>query len=144
LGPAAPPDGALPSSRPTKAKCFTRARTPYRCEFTARRLLQKYLYFYTVVMLHFPTSHFIVSDTMSDAKSTKFIVVPYRKNKDGVLQPGELRQASTEFGAVRIAQSMASGFAGIAAYEVLVDEEDGTMDAPRILFQEGAIPAMAE
>ena len=70
---------------------------------------------------------------MSDAKSIKFIVVPYRKNKDGVLQPGELRQASTEF-----------GFAGIAAYEVLVDEEDGTMDAPRVLFQDGAIPAMAD
>ena len=92
----------------------------------------------------FPLINFNVSETMSDAKSIKFIVVPYRKNKDGVLQPGELRQASTEFGAVRIAQSMASGFAGIAAYEVLVDEEDGTMDAPRVLFQEGAIPAMAE
>ncbi|VVE60950.1 hypothetical protein PCA31118_00411 [Pandoraea captiosa] len=95
-------------------------------------------------MLHSEAFNFIVSEIMSDAKSIKFIVVPYRKNKDGVLQPGELRQASTEFGAVRIAQSMASGFAGIAAYEVLVDEEDGTMDAPRILFQEGAIPAMAE
>ncbi|VVD60511.1 hypothetical protein PPN31114_00071 [Pandoraea pneumonica] len=81
---------------------------------------------------------------MSDPKSVKFIVVPYRKNKDGALQPGELRQASTEFGAVRIAQAMAAGFAGIAAYEVLVDDESGTMDSPRVLFQEGAIPALAE
>lgn len=78
---------------------------------------------------------------MPEAHSIKFIVVPYRHSQGGALHPAEMRQASTEFGAIRVAQSMASSFAGVAAYEVVVDEETGTMDSPRILFQEGSVPA---
>jgi hypothetical protein len=78
--------------------------------------------------------------------TTKYIVIPYRTGNDrgSSLQPAEMRQASSEASAIRIAQSMASRFAGVAAYEVQVDEETGQMDSPRILVQEGTVPALSE
>lgn len=79
---------------------------------------------------------------MRNPQAVKFIVVPYRQISNGALQPVEMRQASTEVGAIRVAQSMATTFAGVAAYEVEVDDETGAMNAPRILFQEGTIPAL--
>lgn len=39
---------------------------------------------------------------MQDPQLIKFIVVPYRKVKGGGVRPGDMRQASTEFGAVRV------------------------------------------
>ncbi|WP_251862800.1 hypothetical protein [Achromobacter sp. Marseille-Q4962] len=75
------------------------------------------------------------------AQVLKYIVVPYRAVTHGVA-PGEIRAASSEFGAVRIAESMASKFAGVAAYAVLVDTETGDMDAPRVLTQIGAVPPL--
>ncbi|MDW3683327.1 hypothetical protein RA280_16540 [Cupriavidus sp. CV2] len=81
---------------------------------------------------------------MSDTRAIKYIIVPYRKGKSDTLLPGEIRQASSEVGAIRIASAMASSFAGVAAYEVLVDEETGEMNSPRILAQEGSIPALGE
>ena len=56
--------------------------------------------------------------------------------------PGEIRPASSEFGAIRIANSMAAKFAGVAAYEVMVDKETGDMGSPRILAQIGTVPAL--
>ncbi|AJG18454.1 hypothetical protein [Cupriavidus basilensis] len=81
---------------------------------------------------------------MPDTRSIKYIVVPYRKGKGDTLLPGEIRQASSEVGAIRIANGMASSFAGVAAYEVLVDEETGEMGSPRILVKEGSIPALGD
>ncbi|GAB3625849.1 hypothetical protein PTE30175_04089 [Pandoraea terrae] len=75
-------------------------------------------------------------------RAVKFIIVPYRKGNGGTLQPAEMRQASNEASAIRIAESMAPGFAGIAAYEVVVDNETGAMDSPRVLMQQGAVPAL--
>ncbi|MFK0380285.1 hypothetical protein [Pandoraea sp. NPDC090278] len=82
---------------------------------------------------------------MQDPQSIKFIVVPYHKFKEGI-RPGDMRQATTEFGAVRIAQSIASEsvIAGVAAYEVLVDNDTGAMNSPRVLFQHGSTPALDE
>jgi hypothetical protein len=37
---------------------------------------------------------------------------------------------------------MASKFAGVAAYEVLIDKETGDMESPRILAQIGTVPAL--
>lgn len=82
------------------------------------------------------------ASAMTDTRTVKYIVVPYRKGNGDALQPGEIRQASSEVSAIRIATAMASSFAGVAAYEVLVDEETGQMDAPRILTREGQIPAL--
>ena len=70
---------------------------------------------------------------MSEAAHlVQYIVVPYRAAANGVA-PGEIRPASSEFGAIRIANSMASKFAGVAAYEVMIDKETGDMESPRIL-----------
>lgn len=77
---------------------------------------------------------------MSEAAHlVQYIVVPYRAAANGVA-PGEIRPASSEFGAIRIANSMASKFAGVAAYEVLIDKETGDMESPRILMQIGTVP----
>ncbi|WP_454727119.1 MULTISPECIES: hypothetical protein [Cupriavidus] len=81
---------------------------------------------------------------MSNIRAIKYIVVPYRQGSGDSLLPGEIRQASSEVGAIRIANAMASSFIGVAAYEVLVDEETGEMGSPRILAQEGSIPALGE
>lgn len=37
---------------------------------------------------------------------------------------------------------MAAKFAGVAAYEVMVDKETGDMGSPRILAQIGTVPAL--
>ncbi|MGT2460063.1 hypothetical protein ACU4GI_45995 [Cupriavidus basilensis] len=81
---------------------------------------------------------------MPDTRVIKYIIVPYRNGKGDALLPGEIRQASSEVSAIRIANGMASSFAGVAAYEVLVDEETGEMGSPRILAQEGSVPALGE
>ncbi|MGO4331470.1 hypothetical protein AB4Z48_13440 [Cupriavidus sp. 2TAF22] len=81
---------------------------------------------------------------MPDTLAVKYIIVPYRKGKSDALLPGEIRQASSEVSAIRIANAMASSFAGVAAYEVLVDEETGEMNSPRILVQEGNVPTLGE
>ncbi|MBN8954197.1 MULTISPECIES: hypothetical protein [unclassified Rhizobium] len=73
---------------------------------------------------------------MSSAE--KFIVLPYRMNR-GNLVPGEMRQASNVPSAEKIAASMASRFAGVAAYAVMVDEETGDMSSPRLLAKHGEI-----
>ena len=78
---------------------------------------------------------------MSEAAHVmQYIVVPYRAA--GGVAPGEIRPASSEFGAIRIANSMAAKFAGVAAYEVMVDKETGDMGSPRILAQIGTVPAL--
>jgi hypothetical protein len=71
----------------------------------------------------------------------QYIVVPYRTAANGVA-PGEIRPASSEFGAIRIANSMAGKFAGVAAYEVMIDKETGDMESPRILAQIGTVPSL--
>ena len=70
--------------------------------------------------------------------SEKYIVLPFKKNR-GNLVPGEMRQASNEASAERIAGSMASRFVGVAAFAVLVDEESGDMSAPRLIAKHGEI-----
>lgn len=81
---------------------------------------------------------------MPDTRVIKYIIVPYRKGKSDALLPGEIRQASSEFSAIRIANGMASSFVGVPAYEVLVDEETGEMGSPRILLHEGSVPTLGE
>ena len=73
----------------------------------------------------------------------KFIIMPYRKAK-GKLLAAEMRPASSEAGAIKIATSMADRFAGVAAYAVQVDEESGDMNAPRLLAQFGEVPSLTE
>lgn len=80
----------------------------------------------------------------ADSKTTeKFIIMPYRKAK-GKLSAAEMRPASSEAGAIKIATSMAERYVGVAAYAVQVNEENGEMNAPRLLAQFGEIPSPTE
>ncbi|EGL64428.1 hypothetical protein AGRO_2637 [Agrobacterium sp. ATCC 31749] len=73
---------------------------------------------------------------MSDAE--KIIVVQFKNSRGGVV-PGEMRQASNQASAEKIASAMAPRHVGVAAYAVTVDEESGTMANPRLLVQHGQI-----
>lgn len=73
---------------------------------------------------------------MSDAE--KIIVVQFKSGRGGVV-PGEMRQASNQASAEKIASAMAPRHVGVAAYAVTVDEESGTMASPRLLVSHGQI-----
>jgi len=73
---------------------------------------------------------------MSDAE--KIIVVQFKSGRGGVI-PGEMRQASNQASAEKIASAMAPRHVGVAAYAVTVDEESGTMANPRLLVSHGQI-----
>ncbi len=73
---------------------------------------------------------------MADAE--KIIVVQFKNSRGGVV-PGEMRQASNQASAEKIASAMAPRHVGVAAYAVTVDEESGTMANPRLLVQHGQI-----
>ncbi|WP_054309985.1 hypothetical protein [Mesorhizobium sp. 1M-11] len=76
-------------------------------------------------------------------RSQKFIIIPFRSIK-GRFHVGEMRPASSEGGAVRIAELMAERFAGAAAFEVHVDEESGEMFSPRLIASFGKLPDLEE
>lgn len=73
----------------------------------------------------------------------KFIVLRFRRTKLGAV-PGEMRQASNEASAIRIAENMSSHVDGVAAIEVLVDMESGEMFSPRTLFEAGTVCGLDE
>lgn len=73
---------------------------------------------------------------MTDAE--KIIVVQFKNGRGGVV-PGEMRQASNQASAEKIASAMAPRHVGVAAYAVTVDEESGTMANPRLLVSHGQI-----
>lgn len=73
---------------------------------------------------------------MLDAE--KIIVVQFKNGRGGIV-PGEMRQASNQVSAEKIASAMAPRHVGVAAYAVTVDEESGTMANPRLLVSHGQI-----
>lgn len=72
------------------------------------------------------------------ADGEKIIVVQFKNSRGGVV-PGEMRQASNQASAEKIASAMAPRHVGVAAYAVTVDEESGTMASPRLLVSHGQI-----
>lgn len=75
--------------------------------------------------------------------SEKYIIMPYRKNRQRLVV-AEMRPASSEMSAIRIAESMAGRYAGVEAYAVMVDEESGDMNDPRLLASFGEVPQQTE
>ena len=73
---------------------------------------------------------------MADAE--KIIVVQFKNSRGGIV-PGEMRQASNQASAEKMAGAMASRHVGVAAYAVTVDEESGSMANPRLLVSHGQI-----
>lgn len=79
----------------------------------------------------------------SNPASEKFIIMPYRKNRQKLV-PAEMRPASSAASAERIAESMSARFIGVAAYAVMVDTESGEMRDPRLLAKFGEVPDLDE
>lgn len=77
--------------------------------------------------------------SLAVANSEKYIIMPFRKNKQKLVT-AEMRPASSEAGAIKIATAMSARYVGVAAYAVQVDEESGDMNAPRLLVSFGEIP----
>lgn len=77
--------------------------------------------------------------TEKQATAEKYIIMPYRKGKRQLIA-GEMRPASSEASAMRIAETMSARFAGVLAYAVQVDTETGDMLNPRLLASYGEIP----
>ncbi len=73
----------------------------------------------------------------------KYIIMPFRKNNQKLVV-AEMRPASSEAGAIKIATSMSGRFIGVAAYAVMVDEESGNMNAPRLLASFGEVPDFSD
>ena len=73
---------------------------------------------------------------MSDAE--KIIVVQFKKGRYGIV-PGDMRPATSQASAEKIASAMAPRHIGVAAYAVTVDEESGSMANPRLLASHGQI-----
>ncbi|SOC93518.1 hypothetical protein SAMN05216358_3697 [Rhizobium sp. AN5] len=61
------------------------------------------------------------------------------KNSRGGVVPGEMRPATSQGSAERMANAMAPRHVGVATYTVTVDEESGTMANPRLLVSYGQI-----
>jgi len=113
-----------------------------------RQRHEKYCTKTQFTVLHFARPRNVVQETpvseaahIAQTHVIQYIVVPYRAAANGVA-PGEIRPASSEFGAIRIANAMAAKFAGVAAYEVMIDKETGDMESPRILAQIGTVPSL--
>ncbi len=75
----------------------------------------------------------------------KFVVVPFRLAK-GRPQMALMRETGSASAAVRLADTMAHRYAGVAAFEVRVDLEDeaGEMREPRLLVAHGKLPDLDE
>ncbi|KAB0539871.1 hypothetical protein [Pseudochrobactrum saccharolyticum] len=73
----------------------------------------------------------------------KYIIIPFRKNNQKLVA-AEMRPASSEAGAIKIATSMSGRFIGVAAYAVMVDEESGDINAPRLLASFGEVPDFSD
>lgn len=61
---------------------------------------------------------------MSDAE--KIIVVQFKKGHGGIV-PGDMRPASNQASAEKMASALASRPVGVAAYAVTIDEESSSM-----------------
>ena len=74
----------------------------------------------------------------------RFIVIPFRRGPRNSIILGEMRQASNEASAERIAESMARYTLGASAIAVLVDEENGDMMSPRLIKEYGQVKNVIE
>lgn len=72
------------------------------------------------------------------ADEEKIIVVQFKNSRGGVV-PGDMRPATSQASAEKMAGAMASRHIGVAAYAVTVDDESGAMANPRLLVSNGQI-----
>lgn len=73
----------------------------------------------------------------------KFVVISFRSIK-GRPHIGDMRPARDEDAAIRLAETMSKHWAGVAAFEVHVEEESGDMHSPRLLAAFGSLPDLDE
>jgi len=69
---------------------------------------------------------------------TKFIVMPFRRPRKALIA-AETREARNAAAAERLAGNMSDRFAGVAAYQMDIDENTGEMSNARLLARHGDI-----
>lgn len=70
---------------------------------------------------------------------TRFIIIPFKKGKGNGLVRSEQREARNAEAAERLAGNMSARFAGVAAYQMDIDEETGEMFNARLLVRHGEV-----
>lgn len=75
---------------------------------------------------------------------TKFVVMPFKKVKGNKLVNSEQREARNAEAAERLAGNMSARFAGVAAYQMDIDEDTGEMSNARLLVRHGEIADFLE
>lgn len=80
------------------------------------------------------------------APKTRFIVMPFKMSggKNSRLVSVENREARDAETAVRLAENMSVRFAGVAAYQMDIDEETGEMSNGMLLAHHGKIVNILE
>lgn len=68
----------------------------------------------------------------------KFVVMPFRK-AGKKLVGAEQREARNAASAERLAENMSTRFAGVAAYQMILDDETGEMSEARLLVRYGEV-----
>jgi hypothetical protein len=75
------------------------------------------------------------------ASVTYYVALPFTRNEDGDLVPGEARECQTSSAAIRRAQSMSITHAGAIAFGRCGDPKTGKFEPAEILKRFGDVPA---
>ncbi len=70
-----------------------------------------------------------------------FVALPFVRNDDGELVPGEAQERQTTLAAIRRAQSMATVHAGAIAFSRTGNPKTGEFEPAEILKRFGEVPA---
>jgi hypothetical protein len=74
------------------------------------------------------------------ASVTYHVAVPFDRNDDGELAPGEAQECQTSLAAIRRAQSMAAVHAGAIAFSRAGDPGTGEFESAEVLRAFGEVP----
>lgn len=75
------------------------------------------------------------------AEVTYYVALPFDRNDEGELVPGEAQECQTSSAAIRRAQSMAATHAGAIAFSRSGDPKTGDFEPAEVLKSFGEIPA---
>jgi hypothetical protein len=75
------------------------------------------------------------------ASVTYFVALPFTRNEDGDLVPGEAQECQTSSSAVRRAQSLATTAAGAVAFSRTGDPAIGEFEPADVIKRFGEVPA---
>jgi hypothetical protein len=72
---------------------------------------------------------------------TYYVALPFDRNEEGELVPGEAQECQTSSAAIRRAEGMARASAGAIAFARSGDPATGEFESAEVLKRFGAVPA---